>query len=403
MGDLAFPLYFNHVPKCAGTSLNEVLTRGLHRTQIGIEPFVSALHLYNLDAAALDRLMIVGSHFPHWAAARRLPEWSTLTVLRDPWSRFQALTRHLFRIAGSEPQSLTAFQTQYVAMLREARYRDALRQALAWYPFDASMTSCFLPHPVEGAFPSAPDAAIRVLEAYDVVLLADRVDHDSVLLDQALNGQSFGAQARLNTSRQYQGPESGPYPRDMQQLFHALFPYEQVLYAAGAACYERTVEALAGQAKRTRSSPAVSDLPQRAMYTLDWDAPQRCGGFSDRVMAASYGYAGQFARRVEAQKAVLEFEVPRACDARLEAVFWIAPFDARLDCRVTINGEPLTLFDTPQEVGCPADPSQAWAFAAVPRTALGNGHCRLEIERGEEGPKELWLLDLAVRPAGRGS
>jgi hypothetical protein len=397
---IRFPLYFNHVPKCAGTSLNEVLSRNLHRSELGIEPFTQALHVYNLDGAALDRLMVVGSHFPHWAAARRLPDWCRMTVLREPWSRFQALSRHLMRIATSEPQSLPVTQAHYVGLLREHRYRDALRHALAWYPFDASMTSFFLSDPLEGAPPRDAREAIDNMGRYDLVLMSDRVDADSVLLDEALNGQSFGAMSRLNTSREYRDKETGPYVDHYRGLFHALFPYERELFDAGAEAYARTSAALKKQvAQRSGGPESVPNRRSSAMYALDWDAPVRCGGFSDRLRVQSFGYAGRFARRVEAPKAVLEFDVPVSSDARVEAVFWCAPFDLRFHCKLRLNGAELRMFDTPYEVRCPSDPSQLWAYASVPASTLKAGRCRLEIDRSEaQGLVELWLLDLIVRP-----
>src|SRR5207302_5488101 len=106
MKRVGFPIYFNHVPKCAGTSLNELLSRSLHRDQLGVEPFYSVTELYTLRSERFDRLALVGSHVPHWVAARRLNGWTKLTILREPWSRFQALCRHLLRIQGSEPQAL---------------------------------------------------------------------------------------------------------------------------------------------------------------------------------------------------------------------------------------------------------------------------------------------------------
>ncbi len=75
MKKLDFPIYFNHVPKCAGTSLNELLSRSLRRDQLGVEPFMSAMDLYTLPGAQLDRLALIASHYPHWAAARRLADW----------------------------------------------------------------------------------------------------------------------------------------------------------------------------------------------------------------------------------------------------------------------------------------------------------------------------------------
>jgi hypothetical protein len=396
MSLLSLPLYFNHVPKCAGTSLNELLSRSLHRSTLGVEPFVPALNLYNLDATRLDGLMLVGSHFPHWAAARRLPGWSTLTVVRKPWPRFLSLTRHLLRIQGSEPQALLPGQVHYLALVRERRYKEALQQATGWYPFDASMAQCFLDAPPDGDVDRLGRTAVAVVEGYDGVLLSERLDHDWPALETIFNGGSVGDSPRLNTSGEYGDASVGPFPPDLEPLFHALFPFERAVYAAAERVYAQTTTSLAEDARNlARIGPGRA---ARASTTVDWDGPVRCGGFSDRMLAASFGFAGRYARRVEAQVGVLDLDVRATSRARLEGVFWISSVTGRFGCKVSVNGVPVPLFDERLEVGCPTDPSQLWAAADIPPTALGSGHLRIAFDR-RNAPEvvEFWVLDLAVR------
>lgn len=400
MKPLAFPLYFNHVPKCAGTSLNELLSRSLHRSALGVDPFVSALELYTLDASRLDRLRLVGSHFPHWAAMRRLAGWSTLTVLRRPWPRFQSLVRHLLRIQGSEPQALLPGQVQFLALVREQRHRDALRQALGWYPFDASVAQCFLPAPPDGGIDGLGPRAVAELGRYDAVLLSERLDDDWNALEAIFNGGSLGAAPRLNTSGEFGDAVDGPFPASLEPLFDTLFPFESEVYREAERLHAGSAARLAAQA--AGGVPAVDRQASPASWTVDWDAPTRCAGFSDRVRAASFGYAGRFARRVQAPVGVLEIDVPPAARARLEGVFWIAPAECRFACRVLVNGTPVPMFDEANEVGCPADPSQLWAGAEVPAAALAGGRLEIAFERGDAaGLREFWVLDLAVRPLPR--
>ena len=386
-------IYFNHIAKCGGTSLSETLGRGLRRDQIGIEPFVPILELYTLDGARLDRLRVIGSHFPHWAAARRLGGWTRLTALREPWQRFCALTRHLLRIAVATPSAPDAAQHRYVSLIREKRFADAIHQAQEWYPVIASMTGCLLPDPLHDGLPNgAGSIASAVLEGYDVVLLTRSLDEDVMVLDRALNGPVLVRQPRLNTSRSYGDAETGPYPPECEELFHAQYPYERELYETGVRMHDRTLARLA-DSSALRSTAHANDI----LFMLDWDGPVRCGGFSDRTLAASRGYAGRYARTVLGDIAVVEFDVPRACDCRIEAVFWIGPVEARNQCRIALNGVPVEMFGN-QEVICPDEPNQVWSSVCVDRAALGTGKCRLQIDvSGVRGLDELWLLDLIVR------
>jgi hypothetical protein len=398
--DFGFPLYFNHVPKCAGTSLNEVLSRGLHREAIGLEPFLSAVEFYTLRSDAFDRLVLVGSHVPHWVARRRLRDWTRVTALRDPWSRFQALCRHLLRIASSEPQALSPPQVEFLRILREARYVDALWQARVWYPANASMTSYFLAEPLEAAgdLPAkAAEEAAREMSGYNLVLLAQHLRDDALLLDFVLNGQRFGVSTPLNTSRHYDDVSTGPFPEEFASLFEQLYPYERDIYAAGCELYPRSRAWLQSEFDSGHRGPVRSRRATPPLYRLDWDSPARCGGFSDRLFAASLGFERRVARRVEGGSAVLEIDLPPAPHGRLEAVFWLTPIESRFGLRFSFDGAPLTFFDERREVGCPADPNQMWSWAEIPAPVSAGAHL-LEIDRsGVASLGELWVLDLVVR------
>lgn len=394
MSRLALPLYFNHVPKSAGTSLNELLSRSLPRAALGVEPFVPAIELYTLDAERLDRLALVGSHFPHWAAARRLPGWSALAVLREPWARFQSLTRHLLRIRGSEPQALLPGQVEYLALLSEGRHDAALAQAQAWYPLHASLAQCFLPEPPERREADWA-AAVRAVGGYDAVLVSERLDADWPQLEGIFNGSALGTAQRLNTSAEHGDQAAGPLPEACAAQFHAQFPFEQAVYAAGVQAHAATVPRLAAQAGA--GTPLAREVAPRAACRIDWDAPVRCAGLSDRLRVASFGHAGRYARRVEAGVGVVEMEAPAGPRLRLEGVFWIADAAARFDVQVSVDGVPIPLFSNAVEVGCPADPSQLWAAAELPHGA--GGRLRIAFDRrGAPGLREFWLLDLALRP-----
>jgi hypothetical protein len=303
------------------------------------------------------------------------------------------MTRHLLRIAAATPSAPDAAQHRYISLIRENRFADALYQAQEWYPAIASMTACLLPDPLRDGLPNgAGSIASAVLESYDVVLLTRSLDEDLVALDRALNGPVLARQPRLNTSRSYGDAETGPYPPACEELFHAQFPYEREMYEAGVRLHASTLPRLA-DSFASRSTAHANDI----LFMLDWDGPVRCGGFSDRTPAASRGYVGRYARTVLADTAVVEFDVPRDCDCRIEAVFWIGPVEARSQCRIAVNGIPVEMFGN-QEVICPGEPHQVWSSACVDHAVLGTGKCRFEIDiSGARGPVELWLLDLVVR------
>jgi len=397
MKKIGFPLYYNHVPKCAGTTLTEVLSRNLHCEQLGVEPFLTAVELYTLRAARFDRLALVASHVPHWVAVRRMADWTRLTVLREPWSRFLALCRHLVRIEGSEPDALRAEQVEFLRLLRGKAYDAAIEQTRAWYPTHASMTSYFLPDPVESdRLPRGAAArAVEALRTYDLVLLTDRLHDDALWIDRVFNGQDYGARARLNRSTQYRDAASGPFPESFARHFADLYPHEHDVYDAARERYPATRAWLRDEGRDRRDCPRGPEPMPPPLYTLDWAAPTRCGGFSDRMFAASLGYLNSVARRVEAEVAQLEFELPRTGSVRLEAVVWVSPVNIQFGVEVRLNGKPVPLFDARREIG---DPNQIWSCVDVDAATVGDGRCRLEIDRrGARGLQEFWLLDFVVR------
>ena len=114
-----------------------------------------------------------------------------------------------------------------------------------------------------------------------------------------------------------------------------------------------------------------------------------------RLFRPHVGYLKSVARRVEAEVAQFEFELPRNTSARLEAVVWVSPVNIQFDVEVRLNGKPVPLFDERREIG---DPNQIWSCVDIDAATVGDGRCRLEIDRrGARGLQEFWLLDFVVR------
>ncbi len=133
--------------------------------------------------------------------------------------------------------------------------------------------------------PDAAPRAIETLQVYDVVLLTERLDDDSRLLDQMLNGQPFGATARLNTAELNRGDSEGPFPERYAAAFDERFPYERQVFDAARALYPESHEFLQSAADDGAARPRVVVPPRSPLFSLDWEAPTRCGGFSDRLGA----------------------------------------------------------------------------------------------------------------------
>lgn len=397
---LTTPIYFNHIPKCAGTTLNELLARAFSLGSVAIEPFIDSRTLYTADYRTFGNFELVGSHFPHWAAMKRMPTCSKLTVLRQPWSRFQALCRHIKRDHRLRGVLYADQIAEFVSLVENGAYTEALGAAKEWYGTQSSMVAGFASDPMVAPVATADlEIAIANLNTYDLVLTTQDLDRDAPLLDLLMNGSRYGISSHANTSKSVGEDDVGPFPDSCEEMFNEQFPYESDLYRKAQVRHAVTVDALRGAVEGSGGWTRLPTRRLKPLFILDWTKPTKCFGFSDRVVAQSRGYHGRIARFVAGAKAILEFEIESYSggSVRLEAVFWASVPNARRRILMKLNGTPLECFDSAHEVISPYDEHQIWTFSELEAPESGCGSYVLELDISEtEEPCELWLLDVAV-------
>lgn len=397
---LHYPIYFNHVAKCAGTSLNELFSRGIPTSAVGVHPFVSLDEMYFVGGKKLDELRFVGGHVPHRFVSRRFSDWSMITVIRHPWERFLSYTKHFFRMF-KQGEPFDEQRTEFIELILNQESEKALLQSRSWYPLMGSIAGCFLElsfeHCTESDLHHIGERAESVLNQYDLVLLTEHLNQEWTTLERYFQGSTLCPPTRLNSTASFGHDQAPIFSDELEATFKSQFPYDYDLYAAAQKVAPETIQRLTDAVE---NSTTIGHAPvPKVIASVDWKEPTRCGGLSDRLAAACMGYQGHIARRVEANVGVLELEIPKTSRARIEFVFWMSDIALRHQCRVSINGTEIECFIAERELIHPEDSHQFWTSAEIPQEALKEDVLRITFDRSAAaGLHEWWLLDIAVRP-----
>lgn len=181
---------FLHLPKTAGTSLNQLLNVAFPEGRIS--PPLSSVALSADDAAQLDAYELITGHLSWSDVSRHLPGRRLFTVLREPVSRclslYTFLKGHvslplipLGELAGRndfieatsiarqvEPQDFFAFASSHPAV------RQAVANRMVWQLGDHSRPECRR----LACDDAALEQALRNLDQFCFVTVLERLDDD---------------------------------------------------------------------------------------------------------------------------------------------------------------------------------------------------------------------------------
>jgi len=392
---LQYPIFFNHVPKCAGTSINELFCRPIHKSAAGRPPFVRAEEVCFMDGKRVDAFQFIGGHLPHRLAARRFQDWSLLTVIRQPWKRFISLTRHIMR-EQQRGKKIPPHQTEFLELLSSGQQQQALEQTAGWYPTSSSIASYFQDKPRED-LNEVGKRAKDILSKYDLVLLTENLNKDWNTLERYLQGTVVCAPSQLNSVEGFRHQRTPLFEDSLESIFESQFPYEYDFYRAAQEVYPESIGRLEQAVEKSETIGRGNAA--KVIAEIDWEDPIRCGGLSDRIVSYSVGYEGRTARKLEASEAVVEMDVPATEKARIEFVFWLSDITCRRQCQITINGTKIDCFTPEREVLNGLGPHQVWTSAEIPAEALQSGVLRIAFDRSDaKSDFEMWILNIAVRP-----
>lgn len=211
------PLYFFHVPKTGGTTLQHLLVE--HFPDDAICPAQDEPGLQALSDASLARYRLFAGHF--WSLPARLDSpLRMMTWLRDPLQRAVSMYKHILRDTGHalhaqamQPDNLDALVTH--PALRNSQVRH-LARVHPHYQLRMDDTAC-LP------------LACETLDACFFIGFSEHYQRSAQTLFQLLGWERELSIPRLNTAEEYSpGVALEPSLEDALRAANAL---DELLYA----------------------------------------------------------------------------------------------------------------------------------------------------------------------------
>jgi hypothetical protein len=208
-------LVFLHIMKVGGSSLSDLVRHLVPPERVRMHVFLDDLVL--LPPQLLAQMRLIGGHIPFEALDLIPGAFSTLTVLRDPYTRTLSHYRHL-REVRPEYADLTlerfVFDDRFSALSHNYQARQLAHEinlSRAWYTYSPIQLGIAPsePYPLQSLFDSGPVALTDGELFHRAEQNLAKVDHVGVTehLDEtaAAISRQFGAQPRplahLNASR----------------------------------------------------------------------------------------------------------------------------------------------------------------------------------------------------------
>lgn len=87
-------IFFIHVPKCQGTTLNGLLAAPYSAEQCVTSEQLDTFSILFTDANQISHYNYIGGHYPNWLHGAKFPNKDRMLVVRDPLKRFKSLLKH---------------------------------------------------------------------------------------------------------------------------------------------------------------------------------------------------------------------------------------------------------------------------------------------------------------------
>jgi hypothetical protein len=211
-------LVFLHIMKVGGSSLTDLVRRLVAPERVRMHVFLDDLVL--LPRPLLAQMSLIGGHIPYEGLSLIPGPYSTMTVLRDPYTRTLSHFTHLRQVRPTHRNlSLEqfVFDEQFASLSSNYQARQLVHEidlGGAWVRYSPPLRCVQAggdphdDHPLQSVFDSAPlelsdeqlaDQAEKSLAAINYVGITERLDETAHAISRL-----FGARSRplprLNTS-----------------------------------------------------------------------------------------------------------------------------------------------------------------------------------------------------------
>lgn len=388
------PLFFNHIPKTAGTTIQSVLATCAPEHQILASVSEPELNgpLAKLRMKYLSsEVQIAAGHFGEKVRREFFGSFFSLTILRHPVARYYSQLQHHAR-------DMRQFEEFGTKLLPEHIAGDPVAARIAYFP--NSMSSFLCPMIDIGVgidqWAGSADTVLAGMRGYDLVLSTRGVSAAlpvlAAMLGQSPPARGFAVNQATDFSMQRINSDIG-----VDQILSKIFPED---FAAYDEAVRREDEFL----KKLQDDPItllfeLKGVAARKLekYVLDWNRPPASESWGQIVHPAIPGLSGIAGRLVLGKSAAIMIPVDRTLPRNATLLVWSSVSnisDSRDQFFIRVDGGP------PVEIRrtYPASPDchlGEMQFRIEP--AQMRGLTRIEFEfRASDTKSDFWLLGLKV-------
>jgi hypothetical protein len=276
-------LFFNHVPKCAGTSIGTLLESAYPADTVLTSRLVSPAVIRTISDDELARHRLIWGHFTD-LARRRSPGRYNVVTLRDPWKRFRSILRHALRERGGQWRNFRAVEPYAETLDPKLLETPEFKRVAGVLPSYTHLS----PTTRENARATPRervDEAIAALDAYDLIITDDTIDTCAGHLADMLGLPPIVAAPRHNAANAWPDSLRADPPREHEPLLGEHHALDSEFYAIAR---ERSLKQAAEVARplEERTQRYLERLAARSTkreWTLDWAEPVCAAGWSARV------------------------------------------------------------------------------------------------------------------------
>ena len=272
-------IFFIHIPKCAGTSLNERLAKQVDEDLVIRSSEHPIATMAEEPKELFTKARLMSGHFPEVVRRMYMPEAQAITGLRDPVKRLRSLIAHGARGVRFRNWMAPFYEDQDVSFLqtKEAQYKFTLRTSQLAYLTPESLAV----RPMDGAYVTDQDIkdAIETLQNCACVYTDESFDKFSRALGGLFCDPPVEKTERLNTARK---KEPWLEAIDFEALAAHLCPWDVELYREAERRAAETLAALGSPTTAEDYAAWWQDKPQLDRIAVDFGSPYKSHGLGIR-------------------------------------------------------------------------------------------------------------------------
>lgn len=398
-------IFFNHVPKSGGTSLgaslqecfaHEEVFTGLTLQRLGWSDGRAGEYIRLAPRDLLDSFKFVGGHLGEPIRQELFSDRFCIALARDPRSRFVSLIRHLWRDAKVFDKGLTKFfrADKTIQIDDVDDFMRTYVKATTMFFFVDKPWKPSPDHHWQEDWDRAIRESIANIENYDLCITTENLVFYEAFIREAMGSPSAPVRERLNAAEQVGDTTGDAIKEELGEIWDKHFTQELEFYTAYKAKSDAQKAAIEEDRAKWLYWMRGRLAQKQTSWTVDWDAPVKGKGWSERALPGGDVYGGRRARLVTSNIATNDVLLEGGLTYQLRCVFWTSDFRNIKRLKIRIGDEAV-----PVKVERPHPFAREKAIALCTFKVPANAsYTRLELDFIRKPEADVWCLDMSITP-----